>query len=32
VVVKDVPASSIVTGVPACIIRENIEISEYEQI
>jgi serine O-acetyltransferase len=32
VVVKDVPARSMVAGVPARIIRENIEISDYEQI
>ena len=32
VVVKDVPTRSMVAGVPARIIRENIEISDYEQI
>lgn len=32
VVVKDVPTSCMVAGVPARIIRENINISDYEQI
>ena len=32
VVVKDVPARCIVAGVPALIIRQNIEISDYERI
>lgn len=32
VVVKDVPSRCIVGGVPARVIKENIEISDYEQI
>jgi len=32
VVVKYVPPKSIVGGVPAKIIRENIEISDYETL
>jgi serine O-acetyltransferase len=32
VVVKDVPSNCIVAGIPAKVIRENINLSDYEDI
>lgn len=32
VVLKDVPANSVVAGIPATIIKKNIDISNYMQI